>query len=321
MTHRIVQSSPPRWCRPVGVAVVSLAVLAAAAATAFHQISPVLHVVALAALVIIPGAAAVDLLLSEPGCPLDPERERPPSSLRPLLEDRAIRLPLAVTLGAVGLLAVALALDAAGVPIRSTSVVAGTAALGALLILVRLAITIGTQRNSASSVIGDACIGAGASRIRPTLRIAAAVGAAAAMIVGAVAGAVALQARVPETYTTLTFLDASWLAAQVQPVQAGRPVRINWEMRSFGYLPEAQLTAVEVRMDGSAVEGTALDIGVPTLPTAPDQPTVLDGSVTFPAPTEPGRHLVQVSVYPYAHDGLSEREPVTLTGFLEVHPE
>lgn len=320
MTHRLMQSPSYRGRRPARSAVVSVAVLAAATATAFTPLPLALNVAALAALVIIPGAAAVDVLLSE-GCGvLHPGRGRSPRSLRPLLEDRAIRLPLAVVLGAVGMLAVALALNAAGMPIRSTSVAAGTAALGALLIVARLVITVGTRHNSPSPVIAGDDVRTGTGPIRPTLRAIAAVGASAAVIVGAVAGAVALQPKVPEAYTTLTFLDANWLSAPEQPVQAGLPVRINWEMRSFGYLPDAQLTAAEVQVDGSAVEDTAVDIGAPTLATAPGQPTVLDGSVTFPAPAEPGRHLVQVSVYPYAHQGLSEREPVMLTGFLEVHP-
>lgn len=320
MTHRLVQAPPPRWRRPVGSAVVSLAILAAAVAATVNPVSRMFHVAALAALVIVPGVATVDVLLSERGCLHRSKRDRFRHSLRPLLEDRAIRLPLAVVLGAVGLLTVSLALNAAGIPISSTSVAIGAAALGTLLVVVRLAIRVAAPVNSRSSATADGEHRRDHRGFRPTLRRTALVGAAATMIVGAVTGAVALQVKPPEAYTTLTFLDAGWLTAPEQPVQAGLPVRINWEMRSFGYVPETQLTAVEVRVDGSAIEGTALDIGTPALATAAGQPTVLDGAVTFPAPTEPGRHLVQVSVYPYAHDGLSEREPVMLTGFIEVHP-
>lgn len=274
--------------RAAWTALAQLALLGIAAAATLQPAPIAVHLVCLAALTLIPGSALTHLLLGESGT-------------RPLLADPAIRLPLTAVFGAVTLLAVMLTLHAAGAPIRTTSVAVGAAALGVVLVLGR------TARRLPAYGPGPIAL------LRPMIGLLV----AAVVLTAAIAGAIALQVHPKETYTTLTFAEQSWLADQSQPEVAGAPVRINWKLRAFGYIPDPQATSVELRLDGSPMTDIAVDIGVPTIP-GPDQISELDGAVSFLAPAKLGTHRVSVSVYPRAVDGIGDRQPVMLTAWLEV---
>jgi len=273
----------------VAVLQLVLLALAVAAVTLFSSPWPV-QLISLAVLALIPGSALTHLLLAE---------TRP----RPLLADPAIRLPLAVVFGAVTLLALTFGLNIAGVPIKTTSVAVGAAVLACALVLGQ------AVRRSPRYGPGLASLG------RPT---AAAVTAAAA-IATAVACAIALQPKTTETYSTLTFVDHSWLVDPSQPAVADSAVRVNWMLRTFGYTPNPSATSAELSLDGNPTAKIAVDIGTPALPTGPGQPTELGGAVTFAAPSSPGIYRLSISVHPSPVGGLGGREPVTLTGWLNVN--
>lgn len=273
----------------VAAAQLSALTLAAGAATLHTPLS--VRLVCLAILALIPGSALTRLLLGE-------------SRHRPLLADPAIRLPLTVIFGGITLLAVVFALNTAGVPLRTAPVAVGTALLGAVLVLCQ-------------AVRRLPRFGPGVAALRtPVLACTA----AATVIAAAVAGAIAMQPTPADNYTTLTFADPSWLSDQTQAVVAETPVRINWILRSFGYVPDPETTAIEVRVDGRQSTSIAIDMGVPSAPTGPDQAVELGGAVTLPAPATPGRYRVSLAVYPHALTALGERAPVTLTAWLEVSP-
>ncbi|GAA2554929.1 hypothetical protein [Mycolicibacterium diernhoferi] len=252
---------------------------------------PVVGLACLAILVLITGSALTQLLLGE-------------SRRRPMLADPLVRLPLTVVFGTVSLLAVVLALHFGGVRIGTTGVTAGTAAMGAALV-----------------------IGQGMRRLprfgpRPAelIRPALASSAAAAVLAVAVVAAIALQPKAAESYTTLTFADQSWLSEASQRAVAAEPVTVGWILRSFGYLPDPALTAVEVALDGGPLTAVAVVLGDFSAAAQPGDPIEISGSVTFAAPDSAGLHRVSISVYPHSKGALHERLPVTLTGWIEVAP-
>lgn len=275
--------------RTAWITLARLVLLALAAAVTLAPAQPAVHLGCLAVLTLIPGSALAHLLLGESGT-------------KALLADPATRLPLTVVFGAVTLAAAVFALNTAGVPITTTSVATAAALLGAVLVV-------------GQAVRRLPAYGPGATAL---LRPAMGVILATIVLAGAIGGAIALQIHDKETYTTLTFADQSWLAEPSQPETAGAPVRINWNLRAFGYVPDSQATSLELELDGSPVTDIAVDIGVPSVPSGADQPSELSGSVRFLAPSIPGTHRVSVSVYPRAVGAVGEREPVMLTGWLEV---
>ncbi|WP_418004904.1 hypothetical protein ACNO8X_08275 [Mycobacterium sp. PDNC021] len=291
-----------QWYRPLA----QVSALAAAAVAVVATAPVPLRVLALAALVLIPGTAAVHLLFSSPGG--SPRAERRP---RAPLADPAIRLPLTVVFGVVELLAVVLVVNVAGLTIDGRSVALGTALLGAVLVVTVAAVADRTT---------DMTSGVSLFRARlPALGQKTAAAMAAVIVLGGgLAGAIALQPKNTETYTTLTFLDPSWLSAAEQSATAGAPVRINWELRAFGYRPDARTIGVTVRIDGVDNPDLALDIRLLTDAAGTGQSTDFYGAVTFPAPVAPGRHLVQLLVQPYPRESFAARDPVMLTGFLRV---
>lgn len=287
-----IAPSPIRTPRSrLRVATIQLVMLSGAIAVIQLQTPRVITLAALAVLTLVPGYALIRLVLGE-------------TSPRPLLADAAIRLPLTVVFGVVTLLAVTFILDIAGVPIRTTTVAVGVALSGAALVLGAAMRRLPRYGPSPRALT------------RPFLGAVA----AASVLAAAVAAAIWLQPKNNESFTTITFADESWLTQPNQPVAAAAPVRINWIMRSFGYLPDPEATGVEVMIDGSPLTSIGLDFDEPTVPAGPDQPAQMGGAVTFAAPATPGEHLVSVTVYPRAVNALEERQPVMLTGRLKVSP-
>ncbi|MGJ6126758.1 hypothetical protein QN239_29685 [Mycolicibacterium sp. Y3] len=277
--------------------------LVLAAAPSLISLPVTLRAAASAVLVVLTGSALVRVLLAEPRA----VRSRASRDL-PLSGDPAIRWPLTGVLGAAGLLATVLVLAAVGLPLNERSIGAGVCALGALAVGAAWLLRRDRCGNQAHE-------GGGQLPMRRLVRTGTSVLAAVAVIGGGFAGALAIQPKESATYTSLTFADISWLTAQDQPVNAGGLVRIPWEMNAFGYQPDVAMTAVTIRIDGAETSGIALDIATPV--SSADSVDVL-GAVTFRAPIEPGRHLVDVIVHPYTRDSLQEREQVMISGFLKV---
>ncbi len=245
----------------------------------------------LAVLVLITGSALAQLILGE-------------SRNRTLLTDPAVRLPLTVVFGTVSLLIVVFALHFSGAHIGTGTVTLGIAGTGG------------------AAVIGQSL--RWLPRLGPSpaelVRPLSGATAAAVVIAAAVVAAVALQPKAAESFTTLTFADQAWLSEPAQPAVTAEPVRMNWILRSFGYLPDPGLFSVQVVLDDVPLSVVAVDLGDVVVAAQPSDFSEMKGSVSFLAPNAAGLHRVSISVYPYGRATVAERAPVTLTGWIEVGP-
>jgi hypothetical protein len=94
-------------------------------------------------------------------------------------------------------------------------------------------------------------------------------------------------------------------------------VRLNWAVRGYSTELSRDLTRVSVMVDGQPVDDIAVDLGPVTDGDTPGATSLLQGAVTFPAPADPGRHDVVLTVVP---DAEPAAEPGPLRTTVEVLP-
>jgi hypothetical protein len=250
------------------------------------DLSMVVRLPALLALLLLPGFSLTRLLLGESQGP----------------DDRAERAALSVLLGVLVWLAVSLLLDALGSSL-GTSLALGVGAVGlALVTLHGFRRTPAPRRSTPQSV---------AVRTTSTLRSGTSIAITAAVMVAAAAVAATMITKPVERYTTLGFVDNKPFAGEVPVVAEGEAVRLNWVLRGFGCTPSPLLTRVRLAVDGNSVGDVAVD-------TSASAAGTLTGAVTFTAPRTPGRHLVELALLPADEAGTPLPGPGYVSTFLEV---
>ncbi|MDT5080774.1 MAG: hypothetical protein QOJ80_5411 [Mycobacterium sp.] len=293
MSLRPNAASRVRYIRTLGASSIAATLATIGAVLAVIAESPVpLRILALVVLLMVPGVTLVRLLTGgDPDSPRDP----------------AVRVPLAILLGILVWLAVALSIDAVGLPLASTGLALGVGACG-----LGLAIVAGLRREPRSEPRSVHVTTMRASRAYPAF-----VSVLAAAVVVAVAAYLAstMITRPVERYTTLGLSDNKPYAGETPAVRPRDAVRLNWILRGFGCTPSPTLTRVRLTVDGVAMDGVAVDLGTDE---TSDGGATLDGAVTFTAPAVIGRHLVELAVLPAADGGAPLPEPGYVSTFLEV---
>lgn len=262
-----------------------------------------LRFVALPALVVVPGRAAVRLIYGARGAATRDPAAVPtdPSA------DPALGALLTVLAGVLLPLAVVLALNLAGTTITTSSVACAVGAAGLTLVCAAAVWA------PASETVWAPTRMLAVNRRKYALGI---VGAAAAVIAALVL-AVTIQPSAAERYTTLGFLDANAFATKGYSAARLASVRVNWVINGFGCEIAADVTTVQVQVDGAAVDDVLVDLGtVSSTPTS----SSLTGSATFPAPSQTGRHSVRLTILTGTRDGSAVPQPGFITTTLEVRP-
>lgn len=263
----------------VGVVIASVA---AFAAVALH--APVgVRLIASAVLLIVPGIGLARLLL--------PRKESRGS-------DGALVIPLAIVLGMLVWLGVAMGLNAFGVKLGSTAIALTLTGVG--LVLAGLAI------RRPLALRGAPAVG--------RYRTAAAVVTAAALLTGATAAAIALIPTPTAPYTTVAFVDDAPFGDRAPAAAAGSTVRLEWVVRGYGAMLSPAQTSVRLAVDGVPISDVAVDMSPDTTAASAS----ISGAVTFAAPVVPGRHTVDLFVQPTAQDGSDVPGPGYLSTPLEV---
>ncbi len=281
MTHRTDLGRRSRWTYCITVVALILAAVLAVRA----NVPVPLRILCLPVLVVIPGAAALTLILGVEG----------------RTTDRMLRIPLSVLLGFLVCLFVTLTLHVAGIRIDAASLAVGVGIVAAVLVIAAVWLR-----------------GAAAPALTVAPREIVAVLGSAGVLVAAVIGAQALQPHHVEYYTSLSFDDSRPFAGEPYVAAPNAPVRLDWVVRSFGYRMSAGPTGVQVWVDGSVVNQTAVDL-YPVLGADISGATgTMGGAVTFTAPAEPGRYPVRLEVSPVSANGVELPQPGTLTTFVEV---
>jgi hypothetical protein len=262
-----------------------------------------LWLVALPTLVIVPGHAAVRLVYGA----RDATTQDPATAPAEPSADPALRALLTVLAGVLLPLAVVLALNLAGMSITTSSVACVVGAAGLALVC---AATVWIPAGETVGTPSDPFV---SSRRKSALGI---VGAAAALI-AALGLAVAIQPSASQRYTTLGFLDANAFTTNGYSAAPLAPVRVNWVLNGFGCDIVADMTTVQVQVDGAAVDDVLVDLGtVTSTPTS----SALTGSATFPAAPQTGRHSVRITILTGTRDGSAVPQPGFITTTLEVRP-
>jgi len=258
--------------------------------------------VALPTLVMVPGHAAVRLVYGA----RDATTQDPATAPAEPSADPALRALLTVLAGVLLPLAVVLGLNLAGMSITTSSVACVVGAAG-------LALVCAATVWSAGETGGTPFDPFVSSRRKSALGI---VGAAAALI-AALGLAVAIQPSATQRYTTLGFLDANAFTAKGYSAAPLAPVRVNWIVNGFGCDIAADMTTVQVQVDGTAIDDVLVDLGtVTSTPTG----SALTGSATFPAASQTGRHSVRITILTGTRDGSAVPQPGFITTTLEVRP-
>jgi hypothetical protein len=273
----------------VAVAAASLASFAAVALQA-----PVgLRLVASAVLLLVPGVGLVRLLL-----PRNVDRG----------SDAALVVPLSLLLGVLAWLGAVMALNACGVSLDPTTIALTLTGAGVAFAALAIARGGGVPRPVASM----------RGMISRHHRNAIAVVTTGLLVGGATAVAVELIPTSTSPYTTIGFVDNTPFGDRAPVAVAGSMVRLNWVVRGFGYELSPALTSVRLAIDGVPTGDVAVDVSADTTPDVEEAAATISGAVTFPAPTEIGKHTVQLFVLPTARDGADVPTPGYVSTPLEV---
>lgn len=260
-----------------------------------------LRCVALPALVIVPGMAVVRLMYGRRGTAVHDPSAGPADRSG----DPALRALLTVLFGMLIPLGAVLVLNLASMAITASTI---ACAVGASGLVVVGAATLWVPSAGAEQSVAPVLT---AKRLRG----AAAITAAAAAVIAALAVAIAVQPTVTERYTTLGFLDANAFDTKAFSAAPLAPVRLNWVLRGFYCDVVADLTTVQVQVDGAPVDDVAVDMGTAS---STQTNSTLTGSATFPAPRETGRHSVRLTILTGIRDGPAVPQPGFITTTLEV---
>lgn len=273
------------------ISVVAASLLALAAVV--YEAPVGIRLIAAAVLLLVPGVALMRLLL-------------PRKEVRGT--DPALVIPLSMLLGVLAWLGVVLLLNGFGVRLSPTTMAATLTAFGLLL--------------AGWTIKRAGLVEPGVAPVRRALtrraRTAAAVLTAAALLTGAAGLAVAVIPTPSAPYTTLGFVDDKPFGAGTPVVAAGSTVRLNWVVRGFGCVLSAALTSVRLAIDGVPVGDVAVDVSPVATPDVDGSSGSISGAVTFAAPTDTGKHTVELFVLPTAADGIDLPAPGYISTLLEV---
>jgi hypothetical protein len=265
----------------LAVAAVSLAAFAAVALEA-----PVgLRLVASAVLLLVPGIGLVRVLL--------PPRNADGDS------DAALVLPLSLLLGVLAWLGAVMALSGFGIDLSPTTIALTLTGAGVVFTGLAIAQGDGVPRPIASMR------GIVSRHYRDTIAVVA----TGLLLGGATAVAVELIPTPTSPYTTIGLVDNTPFGDSAPVAAAGSMVRLNWVVRGFGCELSPALTSIRLAIDGVSVGDVAVDVSPDTTPDVEEASASISGAVTFPAPTETGKHTVQLFVLPIARDGADVPTP------------